>query len=145
MQRYEQHRVALATLAGSFRPLQPISCELGFETAPGSAAEVPDEEPPDYSHEPSVLVTSLMGAKGLQASHVFILGMNNEHFPQKNAAPTEAEVCQLLVALTRARESCTIVSVGNFGGNWLNDSIFTEWLGPFLEEQKIDKKYFDSK
>ena len=125
--------------------LGDLLAELGFETTPGSPAEVPDEEPPDYSHEPSVLVTSLMGAKGLQASHVFVLGMNNEHFPQNNQAPTEAEVCQFLVALTRARESCTLVSVGNFGGNWLEDSVFTTWLQPFLDERKIDKKHFESR
>lgn len=69
--------------------------------------------------------------------------MNNGHFPQNNDAPTDAEVCQLLVALTRARESCTIVSVGNFGGKWLEDSVFKTWLQPFLEERKVDKQYFE--
>jgi len=45
-----------------------------------------------------------MGAKGLQASHVYIVGVNESHFPAENNAPNEAEVCQLLVALTRARK-----------------------------------------
>lgn len=117
---------------------------LGFDTAPGSPEEASDDEPPDYSDEPSILVTSLMGAKGLQASPVYVLGLNEGHFPQKNSAPTEAEVCQLLVALTRARESCTVVSVGNFGGIWLKDSVFIAWLAQFLDEVQVNKRYFEA-
>jgi superfamily I DNA/RNA helicase len=123
--------------------LGDLLAQLGIETTPGSP-EAATEEVPDYSHEPSILVTSLVGAKGLQASHVFVLGMNNGHFPQNNGEPTEAEVCQLLVALTRARESCTIVSVGNFGGQWLEDSIFTAWLEPFLADVTVNKNYFEA-
>lgn len=119
--------------------LGDLLAELGFKTA-----EEGEEEPPDYSDEPSILVTSLMGAKGLQAEHVFVLGLSGGHFPTSNQHPSEAEVCELLVALTRAREKCTLVSVRNFGGEWLEDSVFIEWLGPLLDSVTVDKTYFSS-
>jgi superfamily I DNA/RNA helicase len=83
-----------------------------------------------------------MGAKGLQAEHVFVLGLNGGHFPTSNQSPLEAEVCELLVALARAREKCTLVSVRNFGGEWLDDSVFIEWLEPLLDSVTVDKAYF---
>ena len=111
-----------------------------------SQAEDDDDpyEPEDgpSATEPSILVTSLMGAKGLQADHVFVLGLNEGHFPLANNAPTEDEVCQLLVALTRGRKSCTLVSTGRFGKFWLKGSIFLNWLDPLLEEIVVDKGYF---
>jgi hypothetical protein len=114
-----------------------LLAELGFKTT-----EEGEEEPPDNSHEPSILVTSLLGAKGLQAEHVFVLGLNGGHFPTNSQNPSEAEVCELLVALTRAREKCTLVSVRNFGGEWLDDSVFIEWLAPLLDGVTVDKDYF---
>lgn len=117
--------------------LGELLSELGFKTS-----EESEEEPPDYSGEPSILVTSLMGAKGLQAEHVFVLGLNGGHFPTSNQNPSEAEVCELLVALTRAREKCTLISVRNFGGDWLEDSVFIEWVTPLLDNVTVDKTYF---
>lgn len=117
--------------------LGELLSELGFQTS-----EESEEEPPDYSGEPSILVTSLMGAKGLQAEHVFVLGLNGGHFPTSNQNPSEAEVCELLVALTRAREKCTLMSVRNFGGDWLDDSVFIEWVTPLLDNLTVDKTYF---
>jgi len=64
------------------------------------------------------------------------------HFPTSNQNPSEAEVCELLVALTRAREKCTLVSVRNFGGDWLDDSVFIEWLEPLLDSVTVDEAYF---
>lgn len=116
-------------------------CSTSLASRPTEAGE---DEPPDLSGEPSILVTSLMGAKGLQAEHVFVLGLNGGHFPTDNQAPREDEVCELLVVLTRARERCTLVSVGNFGGQWLEDSIFLERLDPLLEQLKVDKQYFEA-
>ena len=91
---------------------------------------------------PTIMLTSLMGSKGLQAAHVFIVGMNDKHFPQSNAAPTNAEVCQLLVALTRARKSCTLVSTGRLGNSEKSKSVFLEWLRPHLSAQAYVNKAF---
>jgi superfamily I DNA/RNA helicase len=123
--------------------LADLLAALGIETTEADPQEGADGEKPEFvADEPSILVTSLMGAKGLEASHVFVVGVNDGHFPRDNKAPTDDEVCQLLVALTRARESCTIVSTRNFGGSWLNNSIFTDWLKPFIGEMVIDKTHF---
>ena len=85
-----------------------------------------------------------MGSKGLQAGHVFIVGMNDQHFPYDNAAPTNEEACQLLVALTRARKSCSVVSTGRIGGSTRRRSVFIDWLGPHLAEvEYVNKAYFE--
>ena len=92
--------------------------------------------------QPSIMLTSLMGSKGLQAEHVFIIGVNDGHFPRSNAHVTDEEVCQLLVALTRTRKSCTLVSTGRFGAASLKQSVFINWLQPLLARVKADKHYF---
>lgn len=131
--------MAAATNANGLS-LDDLLAELGYK-----ATEAEDEEEPtDHSHEPSILVTSLMGAKGLQAERVFVLGLNGGHFPSNNLEPSEAEVCKLLVALTRSREHCTLVSVGNFGGQWVDDSVFMEWLAPLIQTLTVDKSYFSA-
>lgn len=131
------------------RAVQASSLELaGLLEALGlePVADPDDERGVDPESEqlsaPRILVTSLLGAKGLQASHVFVLGMNDGHFPRDNTGVTDDEACQLLVALTRGRKSCTLVSAGRFGQEWLSRSIFLEWLKPFVEEIAIDRKYF---
>jgi hypothetical protein len=99
------------------------------------------EETPDQ--QPTVLVTSLLGAKGLQAGHVFLVGVTDRHFPRNNGAPTDDEVCQLIVALTRARKSCTLVSVGRFGSEVVSQSVFISWLSPLLETVQVNKTFLD--
>lgn len=96
----------------------------------------------DAQEEPTVFVTSLLGAKGLQAGHVFVVGVTDKHFPRSNTHPTDDEVCQLIVALTRARKSCTLVSVGRFGNERLALSVFTSWLAPLLTSVRVDSSSF---
>jgi superfamily I DNA/RNA helicase len=108
-----------------------------------NGADEVEPEPVDES-VPTILLTSLMGSKGLQAAHVFIVGMNEEHFPRDNAAPTNEEVCQLLVALTRARKSCTLVSTNRYAGQIRRGSLFTNWLRPHIGgTQYVDKSYLE--
>ena len=106
----------------------------------------PPEEPlatPDQS-QPSIMLTSLMGSKGLQAAHVFVVGVNEGHFPRRNSAPTNEEVCQLLVALTRTRKLCTLVSTQRLGADWLGESVFLRWLAPQLDTITVDRHFFTS-
>lgn len=103
----------------------------------------PEPAPEVDQTAPTIMLTSLMGSKGLQAGHVFIVGVNEGHFPRRNASITNEEVCQLLVALTRARKSCTIVSTGRFGAEAQSASIFLAWLRPHLAAtERVDKAYF---
>ncbi|HEY1831363.1 MAG TPA: UvrD-helicase domain-containing protein [Acidimicrobiales bacterium] len=94
--------------------------------------------------KPTIMLTSLMGSKGLQAAHVFVIGMNEGHFPHQNSAPTNEEVCQLLVALTRTRKSCTIVSSGRLGAVQLRESVFVRWLAPHIKTISVNQHYFNS-
>jgi UvrD/REP helicase N-terminal domain len=103
----------------------------------------PEDPAPEEVHDaPKIVITTLLGAKGLQAEHTFVVGCNDGHFPSDNAAPTEDEVCQLLVALTRARQSCTLVSCGRFGTFQLNRSAFIGWLGDLVDPFTIDAAYW---
>lgn len=94
--------------------------------------------------QPRIIVTSLVGAKGLQADHVFVVGMNEGHFPMYNKAPTDDEVCSFLVALTRARKRCYFVSCDRFGKQKLRRSIFIDWVEQYIETRDIDAEYFKS-
>lgn len=121
--------------------LDALLLALGFDPV-SPEDEMADETLVEQSEEPSILVTTLVGAKGLQAGHVFVVGMNEGHFPGNNEAPTDEEVCQLLVALTRARKSCTLVSTRRFSDQCLKPSLFTYWLSPYIVEFQVNKCFF---
>jgi hypothetical protein len=103
------------------------------------------EETEEGDAEPTIWLTSLLGSKGLQAGHVFIVGVNDGHFPRSNQNPSDEEVCQLLVAVTRGRKSCTLVSTKRLGAAELRRSIFVDWLRPHLAPSRyIDRAAFDA-
>jgi hypothetical protein len=101
-----------------------------------------EDSPEIDPNEPTILLTTLMGSKGLQAQHVFVAGLNDEHFPRDNAHPTNEEVCQLLVALTRARKRCVLLSCWRLAGLQKRASIFTKWLAPHVSVIEVNKDYF---
>ena len=115
-----------------------------------SLAIADDEEPPEEDDEgadadedaPTIQFTSLVGSKGLSGSYVFIVGFNNGFFPRDSNAITDDEVCKLLVALSRTRVECHVVSCGHFGAGWLEESAFAEWIRSHLEPVTIDKEHF---
>jgi superfamily I DNA/RNA helicase len=94
---------------------------------------------------PTIRFTSLIASKGLSAAYVFIVGFNNGFFPRDATAVTDDEVCKLLVALSRTRVECHLVSCGHFGGGWLEESAFADWIRPHLEAVAINKGYFAAK
>jgi hypothetical protein len=81
-----------------------------------------------------ILCTSFEGSKGLAAQYVFIVGVNENHFPQR-VPPSNRGICKLIVALTRTRKKCYMISCNNFGGKWLNPSIFSGWLKEQLSKE----------
>lgn len=117
--------------------LQEIRKELGLDA--GDAATAPPAG--GESGTPRIMVTTLVGAKGLQASHVFIVGVNAGHLPRSNEQMTDEEVCMFLVALTRARKSCTILSCNRFGNVPLGQSAFVQWVQPFIQETRVDSAW----
>jgi superfamily I DNA/RNA helicase len=105
---------------------------------------VPEDEEAEEASEdaPTIRFTSLIASKGLSAAHVFIVGFNNGFFPRDPNAITNDEICKLLVALSRTRVECHVVSCRHFGTQWLDESTFADWIRPHLEPVEIDKTYF---
>jgi len=56
-----------------------------------------------------IKLTTYLGAKGLSANHVFVLGLENGVFPKDPNNISNDEVCQFIVLLTRARKSLNIL------------------------------------
>lgn len=86
--------------------------------------------------EPSILLCSYKGAKGLSGGHVFIVGLNNGSLPINPKEITDVEISKFIVALTRTRKKCHLIS-----NKWLfgpkirdkfisppNRSVFIEWI-----------------
>ncbi len=90
---------------------------------------------------PDVLFTSLVGSKGLSAEHVFIVGMNNKHFPRNPGAVTDDEICSLIVGLSRTRQRCHVISFRFFGSGGLAPSVFLGWINQHLETVTVNKDY----
>jgi len=79
--------------------------------------------------QPSIKLTTYHGSKGLSGGFVFIVGLNDETFPRTPDSPSDYEVCQFIVALTRARKKCYLISNKRFGGSgWLRHSTFIDWI-----------------
>lgn len=93
---------------------------------------------------PTIKLTTFEGAKGLSAQHVFILGMQNGELPKNPNAIADIEICKFLVALTRTRKQCYILSTTNFCGKSINPSEFVKWLGQeYTLLIKIYKTYWN--
>jgi hypothetical protein len=106
-------------------------------------AEGYDEEP-EEDEGPTIVCTSQVGAKGLSAEHVFIVGMVNGDIPRDPNNVTDDEVCQLIVGLSRTRKACHLVSAGNWLGAWKKESAFFKWLGDIATERReINKDYWN--
>lgn len=82
----------------------------------------------------SVILTSYTGAKGLSAGVVFVVGMEQGALPRKNHQPTDEEVNQFIVALTRGRKQCHLIHAGQFMGSRTTRSEFLDWLPASLLE-----------
>lgn len=100
--------------------------------------EEPDQEILDA--EPRIVLTTAVSSKGLQAQHVFMVGVNADHVPKKGSL-TDDEVCKFLVSLTRTRKSCHLLSCNHFGKVKLKKSLFMKWLYPVLEYVYVNKDY----
>jgi hypothetical protein len=125
------------------QPVKDIAAALDREAGDGIDQDpVPENEKPNAAAIPDVVCTTLVGAKGLSASYVFVVGMNNGHFPRDPNQVTDSEVCQFLVGLSRTRKQCHLVSCGRYAGVPVNPSIFLDWIRPHLEMIRVDKRWF---
>ena len=94
--------------------------------------------------QPSIKLTTYHRSKGLSGGFVFIVGLNDGTFPRTPDSPSDYEVCQFIVALTRARKKCYLISNKRFGGSgWLKHSTFIDWIdGSKLSIDEVNKGYF---
>jgi superfamily I DNA/RNA helicase len=157
-------RIILETINTEFRSgvIQASVCENEeiFDMLPNTFIEeylerakilVDEEEQPkekikeiDYNM-PTIRLTTFEGAKGLSAQHVFILGLQNGYLPKNPTSITDIEICRLLVALTRTKKQCQILSTNNFGGKPTELSEFIRWLPKgFVQLIFIDKNYWQN-
>jgi superfamily I DNA/RNA helicase len=112
--------------------LEPTDAEVEAEEG-GSAG--------DDAQTPDVLFTSLVGAKGLSAEHVFIVGLNNGHLPGNPEAIVDDEICGFLVGLSRTRKRCHLISYRFSFNHGLQKSVFLKWVSRHLDEIGVDKDY----
>jgi superfamily I DNA/RNA helicase len=120
-----------------------IEIGISLATAESGAVALDVDEADAKALGGKVVFTSITGSKGLSAAYVFIVGVNGGHFPRSNGSPSDQEVCQFLVALSRTRKECSIVSVKNFGGSWLDPSIFGLWLHGLTTPITVNKTYLE--
>ncbi len=57
-----------------------------------------------------LLLTSYVGCKGLSAGHVFVVGASNGDMPRDPNNIKDVEISQFIVALTRTRKQCHVIS-----------------------------------
>src|SRR6266540_2843320 len=95
--------------------------------------------------KPRILLTSFKGCKGLSAGHVFLVGVHNGSIPKDANAIKDVEIAQFIVALTRTRKQCHIVSnewlvaPKNKNGQWVQrfqKSTLASWIPSELVDDK---------
>jgi superfamily I DNA/RNA helicase len=93
---------------------------------------------------PTIICTSLVGAKGMSGGYVYIVGCNDSHFPRNPNQITDAEVCCFLVALSRTRKECHLISCNMFGSLSLNTSRFLTWIQEHVDHVKVNAAWFNA-
>ncbi len=122
------------------RSIDEIRIALGREPEHDDE-DIPNDPNTTDNDEPDILFTNLVGSKGLSAEHVFVVGMMDGHFPRDRNAITDEEVCSFLVALSRTRKQCHLISAGFFGRGPLQRSIFLNWVRTRLTTVVVNKDY----
>ena len=90
---------------------------------------VEDEEKSIDDGSPTIKLSTINGSKGMSGGYVFIINMNDGDFPKNPRVPTDNEICQLVVALTRTRKQCYLVANKRFGLKYgIKQSSFISWI-----------------
>lgn len=100
----------------------------------------------------SIKITTINGSKGLSANYVFLVGMNNTclngaklaGFPYDQNNPTDNEICQFIVGMTRTRKKCYLISNSRFGVVYnIRKSVFIDWINPLrIDTITVNADYF---
>jgi superfamily I DNA/RNA helicase len=111
-----------------------------------SLKEEPVEQDPDI---PTILLRTFEGSKGLSGGHVFIVGANDNSIPKIEPDHTikDIECCKFIVALTRTRKQCHIISNRwlaspmDKDGNWNTTFTKSQFIGLIPPEYIHDLGY----
>jgi hypothetical protein len=149
----------LISSSGSARSPTPATCrrkrgpqdrpQPGRPRPPGQQAPSPRRRRryparPDAHRRQPHDVTQLLGAKGLSGGYVYIVGCNDTHFPRDANAITDEEVCCFLVALSRTRKECQLISCDRFGNVRLNTSRFLNWIQAHVDRVTVNAAWFNA-
>lgn len=113
-----------------------------------SPKEKEEDEKPDKT-KPSILLSSFVGCKGLSAGYVIIIGANDGSIPKDRRNISDVEIAQFMVALTRTRKQCYIISnkwhiapmskKGSYQKPY-EKSVFLNWIpSKFIEDKGVLK------
>ncbi len=103
------------------------------------------KEEEDYAPDKiTVALTTYVGCKGLSASFVFIVGLNNGILPINDNNPSDIEICQFIVALARTIKKCYLISVNRFAGKPEGEkSSFIGWINTDrITFKEVNAKYW---
>lgn len=99
-----------------------------------------DQDKEDNADEPKVTLMTVHAAKGLEFSHIYIVGVEEDLFPSAlscdSAEGIEEERRLLYVAITRAKNTCTLSYAGS---RYRNGQTTLSRPSRFLSD--IDKQY----
>ncbi len=99
--------------------------------------------------QPTIKLTSFVGCKGLSAGHVFVVGVHTGSMPRDPGNIEDCEISQFIVALTRTRKCCHVLSnkwlfsPKDRSGDWVPEfapSPFMSWIGSQLIEDRGELK-----
>lgn len=103
------------------------------------------DQPEAKEGQPVIRLTTYSGCKGLSAGFTFVTGLEDGVFPRSNAQPLEREVCQFIVAMTRTRKQCHLISTRRFASNRCYPSVFLSWIPSHtIERISANKNYFST-
>ena len=80
------------------------------------------------SSEIKILLTTFQSSKGLSGGRVFIVGVNNGDIPRKESQILDEEISELIVALTRTRKCCYLISSYRYVSQRKSKSILLDWI-----------------
>jgi len=103
---------------------------------PEASTKVSDEHP-------EIWLTTYNGCKGMSAGFTFVVGLEDGVLPRMPEKVIENEIRQFVVALTRTRKECHLISTGRFGALQCRPSIFLKWVpDTCITVVRVDKNYF---
>ena len=133
----------------TFEEIQKI---LGIEDDEGVEAENANEDT-----AVSIKIATINGSKGLSANYVFLVGMNNTNSVAINGSrktlaglpfdknnPSDNEICQFIVGITRTRKKCYLISNARFGAVYcIQKSVFLDWINSSrIDNITVNADYF---